>query len=55
MPKSGKNYAVNEGNDPYRWRTEMARAFMDKVALSARADERMRAYLKEAVIRCRIS
>jgi sulfatase maturation enzyme AslB (radical SAM superfamily) len=50
-----RNPAVNEGNDPYRWRTEMARAFMDKVALAARTDPVMREYLKEAVIRCRIS
>lgn len=50
-----RNPAVNEGNDPYRWRTEMARAFMDEVALAARADPRMRDYLREAVIRCRIS
>lgn len=47
--------AVNEGNDPYRWRTEMARAFMDRVALAARSDSRMRDYLKEALVRCRIS
>ena len=50
-----RNPAVNEGNDPYRWRTEMARAFMDKVALAARSDEKMKGYLKEALIRCRIS
>ena len=50
-----KNSAVNEGNDPYRWRTEMAREFMDRVALAAREDPAMRAYLKEALIRCRIS
>ncbi len=49
------NPQVNEGNDPYRWRSEMARAFMDKVALAARSDSRMRDYLREAVIRCRIS
>jgi sulfatase maturation enzyme AslB (radical SAM superfamily) len=49
------NPSVNEGNDPYRWRTEMARAFMDKVALAARADPVMKEYLREAVIRCRIS
>ena len=36
-------------------RTEMARAFMDKVALAARSDPKMFAYLREAVIRCRIS
>jgi sulfatase maturation enzyme AslB (radical SAM superfamily) len=46
---------INEGNDPYRWRTEMARAFMDKVALAARTDPKMKAYLREALIRCRIS
>jgi sulfatase maturation enzyme AslB (radical SAM superfamily) len=46
---------VNEGNDPYRWRTEMARSFMDRVALAARADSVMKEYLKEALIRCRIS
>jgi sulfatase maturation enzyme AslB (radical SAM superfamily) len=50
-----RNPAVNEGNDPYLWRTEMARAFMDRVALAARGDAGMRAYLKEAVVRCRIS
>ncbi len=50
-----RNPTVNEGNDPYRWRTEMARAFMDKVALAAKSDEVMRRYLKEALIRCRIS
>jgi hypothetical protein len=50
-----RNPTVNEGNDPYRWRTEMARSFMDKVALAAGTDARMRAYLREAVIRCRIS
>jgi hypothetical protein len=46
---------VYEGNDPYRWRTEMARAFMDKVALAAKTDPVMREYLKEALVRCRIS
>lgn len=50
-----RNPAVNEGNDPYRWRTEMARAFMNKVVLAARSDAKMRAYLQEALIRCRIS
>jgi len=50
-----RNPMVNEGNDPYRWRTEMARAFMDKVALAAKDDPKMKAYLREAVIRCRIS
>jgi len=50
-----RNPSVNEGNDPYRWRTEMARAFMDRVALAARTDPAMMAYLKEALIRCRIS
>jgi sulfatase maturation enzyme AslB (radical SAM superfamily) len=50
-----RNPAVNEGNDPYRWRTEMARAFMDRVALAARTDPMMMAYLREALIRCRIS
>jgi sulfatase maturation enzyme AslB (radical SAM superfamily) len=49
------NPQVNEGNDPYRWRTEMARSFMDRVALAARTDARMREYLKEALVRCRIS
>ena len=49
------NPMVNEGNDPYRWRTEMARAFMDKVALAAKTDPVMREYLKEALVRCRIS
>jgi hypothetical protein len=49
------NPAVNEGNDPYRWRTEMARAFMDRVALAAKTDSFMRDYLREALIRCRIS
>lgn len=49
------NPAVNEGNDPYRWRTEMARAFMDRVALAAGADPVMKDYLREALIRCRIS
>lgn len=47
--------AINEGNEPYLWRTEMARAFMDKVALAAKSDPVMRAYLKEAIVRCRIS
>jgi hypothetical protein len=50
-----RNPSVNEGNDPYRWRTEMARAFMSKVALASAKDERMKSYLKEALIRCRIS
>jgi len=50
-----QNPAVNEGNDPYRWRTEMARGFMNKVALAARTDPKMKAYLREALIRCRIS
>ncbi len=50
-----RNPMVNEGNDPYRWRTEMARAFMNKVALAARTDAKMKDYLREAVIRCRIS
>ena len=49
------NSRVNEGNDPYRWRTEMARAFMDRVALAAKSDPVMREYLKEALVRCRIS
>lgn len=47
--------SINEGNDPYRWRTEMARAFMGRVALAARTDPGMREYLREALIRCRIS
>ena len=46
---------VNEGNEPYLWRTEMARAFMAKAALAAGSDPRMRDYFKEAMIRCRIS
>ena len=50
-----RNPAANEGNDPYRWRTEMARAFMDRVALAARTDAVMMDYLREALIRCRIS
>ena len=50
-----RNPTVNEGNDPYRWRTEMARAFMDEVALASKTDALMRDYLKEALIRCRIS
>jgi hypothetical protein len=50
-----RNPSVNEGNDPYRWRTEMARDFMAKAALAARADDKMRNYLREAIIRCRIS
>jgi sulfatase maturation enzyme AslB (radical SAM superfamily) len=50
-----RNPQVNEGNDPYRWRTEMARAFMDRVALAARTDPAMKDYLREALIRCRIS
>lgn len=50
-----RNPAVNEGNDPYRWRTEMARAFMDRVVLASKTDPVMKAYLKEALIRCRIS
>lgn len=50
-----KDARVNEGNDPYRWRTEMARAFMDRVALAAKTDPVMREYLKEALVRCRIS
>lgn len=49
------NAQVNEGNDPYRWRTEMARDFMNRVALSARQDPLMKEYLKEALVRCRIS
>lgn len=47
--------SINEGNDPYRWRTEMARAFMNRIVLAAREQEWARAYLKEALIRCRIS
>ena len=50
-----RNPEVNEGNDPYRWRTEMARAFTDRVVLAAREDSTMRDYLREALIRCRIS
>jgi len=50
-----RNPQVNEGNDPYRWRTEMARAFMDRVVLASRTDPAMKAYLKEALLRCRIS
>jgi sulfatase maturation enzyme AslB (radical SAM superfamily) len=50
-----RNPSVNEGNDPYRWRTEMARAFMDRVALASRNDPAMKDYLREALIRCRIS
>lgn len=50
-----RNPSVNEGNDPYRWRTEMARAFMDRAALAARTDPVMMDYLREALIRCRIS
>jgi sulfatase maturation enzyme AslB (radical SAM superfamily) len=50
-----RNPQVNEGNDPYRWRTEMARAFMDRAALAARTDPVMMDYLREALIRCRIS
>jgi sulfatase maturation enzyme AslB (radical SAM superfamily) len=46
---------INEGNEPYLWRTQMARRFMDQVALDAAEDPAMRAYLKEALIRCRIS
>jgi hypothetical protein len=33
----------------------MARACMDRVVLAARTDPVMKAYLKEALIRCRIS
>ncbi len=50
-----KSPTVNEGNEAYLWRTEMARAFMDKVALASKTDPVMKAYLKEALIRCRIS
>ena len=50
-----RNPMVNEGNDPYRWRTEMARAFMERVALAGRTDPVMKEYLREALIRCRIS
>jgi sulfatase maturation enzyme AslB (radical SAM superfamily) len=50
-----RNPSVNEGNDPYRWRTEMARAFMDRGALASRTDPVMKDYLREALIRCRIS
>lgn len=46
---------VNEGNLPYLWRTEMARAFMQEVQLSALKDPLWRSYLKEALVRCRIS
>jgi sulfatase maturation enzyme AslB (radical SAM superfamily) len=46
---------VNEGNEAYLWRTQFARAFMEKVAWAARTDPVMRAYLKEALLRCRIS
>ena len=50
-----RNPTVNEGNDPYKWRTEMARAFMDRVALAAKTEAAMKDYLREALIRCRIS
>ncbi len=50
-----RNPAVNEGNDPYLWRTEMARAFMDRVVLASASDPVMKEYLREALIRCRIS
>lgn len=46
---------VNEGNEPYLWRTTMARNFIQKIAWEARTDPAMRAYLKEALVRCRIS
>lgn len=47
--------AINQGNEPYRWRTEMARAFMDRIVLAARTEPWARDYLREALIRCRIS
>ena len=47
--------AINEGNDPYRWRTEMAREFIAKLALTAKNCVQMRDYLRESLIRCRIS
>lgn len=50
-----RNPVVNEGNDPYLRRTTMAREFMQKVALAARSDVKMRDYLREALVRCRIS
>lgn len=50
-----RNHRTNEGNECYLWRTEMARAFMADVALRAAKDPNARAYLKEAMIRCRIS
>ena len=50
-----QNPSVNEGNDCYHWRTEMARDFMARMALRSQSDEKYRAYLKEALIRCRIS
>ena len=46
---------VNEGNDCYLWRSEMARAFMSDVALRAKDDPKAKDYLREALIRCRIS
>jgi len=46
---------VNEGNECYLWRSEMARAFTADVALRAANEAAAREYLKEALIRCRIS
>ena len=50
-----RSETVNEGNEPYRWRTEMARSFINSVALAAASQPAMREYLKEALVRCRIS
>ena len=47
--------SLADRGQPYLWRTEMARAFMNKVAQAAASDGLMRNYLKEALIRCRIS
>lgn len=49
------NENVNEGNDPYLWRTQMARDFMKRIAMTAKTEPNFREYLKEALIRCRIS
>jgi sulfatase maturation enzyme AslB (radical SAM superfamily) len=50
-----RNPNVNEGNDPYRWRTEMARTFMGRIVLASKESPVMRSYLREALVRCRIS
>lgn len=50
-----RNPTVNEGNDCYLWRTQMARRFMFDVMQRSKTEPWLRAYVQEALIRCRIS